>query len=194
MNMPRVSKTGLAVWWLHLFATYNLKASQFAPQFVLVQHGSHEWQKIVNSSIAHSNITGYTTIKLCSCFPVPFKGCACLTLLIQIWTLLDIAKNFCSFLVYAFTNQNKAQGNLGYKFENSILPDFSFDLMKNIQHALIVVSCWEERTLTQCTDIQRAIALARILFGKISGRRSPGTGPAPNENDRTYLAKKKVQL
>ena len=37
----------------------------------------------------------------------------------------------------------------------------------------------------QCTDIHRAMALARILFGKISGKRSPGTGPAPNENAKT---------
>lgn len=43
--------------------------------------------------------------------------------------------------------------------------------------------------LTQCTDMQRAIALARILLGKISGKRSPGTGPAPSENDKTNLRK-----
>lgn len=43
------------------------------------------------------------------------------------------------------------------------------------------------RLLTQCTDMQRAMAFARILLGKISGKRSPGTGPAPNENDKTNL-------
>jgi hypothetical protein len=35
--------------------------------------------------------------------------------------------------------------------------------------------------------MQRATAFARILLGKISGKRSPGTGPAPNENDKTNL-------
>jgi hypothetical protein len=40
---------------------------------------------------------------------------------------------------------------------------------------------------TQCTDMQRAIAFARILLGKISGKRRPGTGPAPRENDKTNL-------
>lgn len=35
-----------------------------------------------------------------------------------------------------------------------------------------------------------AIALARILLGKISGNRRPGTGPAPRENASTNLGKR----
>lgn len=45
------------------------------------------------------------------------------------------------------------------------------------------------RIFTQWTHIQTAIALARILLGKISARRRPGTGPAPKANDRTNLQK-----
>ena len=44
-------------------------------------------------------------------------------------------------------------------------------------------------SITQCTDIQTAIAFALIRFGKISGRRRPGTGPAPRANVKTNLHK-----
>lgn len=40
---------------------------------------------------------------------------------------------------------------------------------------------------TQCMPRDKATALALILEAKISGRRSAGTGPAPRENDNTYL-------
>jgi hypothetical protein len=40
---------------------------------------------------------------------------------------------------------------------------------------------------TQCTDMHKAMAFARILLGKISGNRRPRTGPAPRENDKTNL-------
>lgn len=43
------------------------------------------------------------------------------------------------------------------------------------------------REFTQCTDIQTAIAFALIRLGKISGRRRPGTGPAPKANVKTNL-------
>lgn len=42
-------------------------------------------------------------------------------------------------------------------------------------------------SFTQCTDIQKAIAFARILLGKISDSNRPGTGPAPMANEKTNL-------
>lgn len=45
----------------------------------------------------------------------------------------------------------------------------------------------KRKCITQCTDIQNAIAFALIRLGKISGRRRPGTGPAPTANDNTNL-------
>lgn len=36
---------------------------------------------------------------------------------------------------------------------------------------------------------ERATAFALIRDANISGRRRAGTGPAPSENDRTYLVK-----
>lgn len=41
--------------------------------------------------------------------------------------------------------------------------------------------------ITQCMPRERATALALIRDANISGRRRAGTGPAPSENDRTYL-------
>lgn len=43
--------------------------------------------------------------------------------------------------------------------------------------------------ITQWTDMHKAIAFARILLGKISGKSRPGTGPAPKANARTNLQK-----
>lgn len=43
------------------------------------------------------------------------------------------------------------------------------------------------RPLTQCTDIQKAIAFALIRLGNISGSKRPGTGPAPTANIKTNL-------
>lgn len=45
--------------------------------------------------------------------------------------------------------------------------------------------------ITQCTDIQKAMAFALILLGKISERR-PRTGPAPIANENTNLQKYSV--
>lgn len=41
--------------------------------------------------------------------------------------------------------------------------------------------------ITQCTDIQTAMAFALILLGNISGSRRTGTGPAPSANVKTNL-------
>lgn len=47
--------------------------------------------------------------------------------------------------------------------------------------------CENINPITQCTDMQIAIALALIRLGNISERRRPGTGPAPKENVKTKL-------
>lgn len=51
--------------------------------------------------------------------------------------------------------------------------------MKGVKCNIIII--------TQCTDMQKAIAFALIRFGKISDRRRPGTGPAPIANEKTNL-------
>lgn len=43
--------------------------------------------------------------------------------------------------------------------------------------------------LTQCMPSDKETAFALILEANISGRSSAGTGPAPRENDKTYLMK-----
>lgn len=45
------------------------------------------------------------------------------------------------------------------------------------------------KRVTQCTDIQTAIAFALMRPGNISGKRRPGTGPAPRANVKTNLHK-----
>ena len=45
----------------------------------------------------------------------------------------------------------------------------------------------QKKKITQCTDMQTAIAFALIRLGKISGRRRPGTGPAPIAKVKTNL-------
>ncbi|MFS7916826.1 hypothetical protein Hanom_Chr03g00181921 [Helianthus anomalus] len=47
------------------------------------------------------------------------------------------------------------------------------------------MSCVE--CVTQCTDMQKAMAFALIRLGNISERRRPGTGPAPIANENTNL-------
>jgi len=49
------------------------------------------------------------------------------------------------------------------------------------------------KKITQCTAIQTAMALALIRLGKISGRRRPGTGPAPRANVKTNLHERSIK-